>query len=235
MEELKIEQYKFIKVSLGEADMIFSTAECELDFNKNSFSGKQSLENIKKWFGVSEVAFLNQIHSDKIVDYKGEIEEGDALITNKRNLAVGVFTADCVPILLYDKVKNVIAAVHSGWRGTFNCIVLKTIEKMEMQYKTKCEDLIVYIGPHIHECCYEVSEDLIDKFKSLEIYKNVDICNKRYLSLKKCIMHQLNLKNIDESNIKDLNICTFCNKKYKTHSYRRNKNYGRLFSFIYLK
>ncbi|AWI03920.1 peptidoglycan editing factor PgeF [Clostridium drakei] len=235
MEELRIENCKFIKVSLEGAEMVFSTAEGGLDFNKNSSHGKKNLQNIKKWFGVNEVGFLNQTHSDKIVEYKNEIEEGDALITDKKNTAIGVFTADCVPVLLYDKNKKAIAAVHSGWKGTFDCILLKTIEKMEQQYGTKCEDLIVYIGPYIHECCYEVHYDLIDKFKGLEIYKDVNICNGRYLSLGKCILHQLNLKNIDKNNVKDLDICTFCSTEYKTHSYRRDKNKGRLFAFIYLK
>jgi YfiH family protein len=235
MREVFIEGYKFIKISLEGAEMIFSTAESGLDFNKNFPNGKKNLENIKKWFGVKEVGFLEQIHSDNILNYDGKIEEGDALIAHKKNLAVGVFTADCVPILLYDKNKSVIAAVHSGWKGTFNCILLKTIERMEKQYGTEAKDLVVSIGPHIHQCCYEVGIDLVDKFKNLEVYKDVDISSGRYLSLKKCILHQLNLKNVDKNNIKDLSICTFCNKNYKTHSYRKNKNGGRLFSFIYFK
>lgn len=235
MEEVLIEGYRFIKIHLQGAEMIFSTAENGLDFNKATNEGKQNLKNIKKWFKVKEVGFLQQIHSDYVINYDGKIEEGDALITDKKNIAVGVFNADCVPVLLYDRDKNVIAAVHSGWKGTFKCIVLKTIEKMGQLYGTKPENLLVYIGPHIHECCYEVGEELINKFKNSKIYNNLNISSETHLSMKKCILHQLNLKNIDKSNIKDLGICTFCNEKYKTHSYRKDKNAGRLFSFIYLK
>lgn len=235
MEEILIEGYKFIKIDLKGAEMIFSTAENALDFNKELSYGRKNLDNIKKWFNVKEVGFLKQVHGDHIVNYEGKMEEGDALITNKKNTAVGVFNADCVPVLLYDKNKNIIAAVHSGWKGTFKCIVLKTIEKMEQEYGTKSQDLLIYIGPHIHECCYEVGEELISKFKNLEIYKTLDFHNNTHLSMKDCIMHQLSLKKVDKSNIRDLNICTFCNDKYKTHSYRRDRNAGRLFSFIYLK
>ena len=65
-----------------------------------------------------------------------------------------------MPILLYDKANNVIAAVHSGWKGTFSCILLKTIDDMEKKYGTKPKDLVVCIGPHMHQCCYEVGEEL---------------------------------------------------------------------------
>ncbi len=235
MKEVLIEGYKFIKVHFQGAEMFFSTGENGLDFNKVTYNGKKNTENIKKWFGVDKVGFLDQIHSDFIIEYNGEIQEGDALITNRKNMAIGVFTADCVPILLYDKNKNVIAAVHSGWKGTFECILLKTIQSMEQLHETDPKDLLVCIGPHIHECCYEVSEELIDKFKNSHVYKNLDISSGRHLNMKKCILHQLHIKGVDQNNIKDLDICTFCNNDYKMHSYRKDKNGGRLFSFVFLR
>lgn len=235
MEKVLIEGYEFIKIDLSGAEAVFSTAKNGLNFNKGTQEGRENVENIKKWFGVKEVGFLDQIHSDYVFIYEGKKEEGDALITNLNDTAVGVFTADCVPILLYDKSKNIIAAVHSGWKGTFSCILSKTIEDMNKKYGTKGEDLIAFIGPHMHQCCYEVGEELIEKFKQSDVYGKLDIFNGRNLSMTKCIIHQLKTEGVIDENIHELNICTFCNNEYELHSHRKNKDGGRLFSFIFLK
>lgn len=235
MKEVLIEDYKFIKESLGKAEVIFSTAENDLDFNKGTEKGRKNLESIKRWFNVDEVGFVDQVHGDTVVTYDKNICEADALITNLGNIAIGVFTADCVPILLYDKRNDVIAAVHSGWKGTLACILLKAIEKMEECFGTKGEELIAFIGPHNRQCCYEVGEEVISSFKSSEVYKNLNLFKGRNLSLISCIKHQLALKKVNESNIYDVDICTFCSKEYSMHSYRKDKKGGRMFSFIRLK
>ncbi|MCT8976902.1 peptidoglycan editing factor PgeF [Clostridium sp. CX1] len=236
MERILVDGYEFIKVDLNGATAVFSTGKQGLDFNKNTEEGLRNIENIKKWFQLTEVGYMSQIHSNSVITYNGEIKEGDALVTNEESTAVGVFTADCVPILIYDKRNKAIAAIHSGWRGTFSCIALKTVEIMEKQYDTKAEDLVVYIGPHMHQCCYEVSEEIIDEFRNQDIYKDLDLSEGRMLSMLKCIIYQLRIKGVREENIKDLNICTFCNKEYELHSYRKSTNkYGRMFSFIFLK
>lgn len=235
MEKVLIEGYEFIKIDLGGAEFFFSTAKKGLDFNKNTEEGKKNINNIKKWFDIKKVGFLYQIHSDYVFEYNGILKEGDALITNKKETAIGVFNADCVPILLFDKYNNAVAAIHSGWKGTFSCIISKTIDDMTQKYGTKASDLVAYIGPHIHQCCYEVGEELVDKFKNSETYKELDIFNGRKLSMTKCIIHQLEAKGVKEESIHELNICTFCNNEYELHSYRKNKNAGRMFSFIYLK
>src|SRR3712207_9545829 len=118
------------------------------------------------------------LHSDDIYIYNGLKYDGDALITNKRRIAIGVFTADCVPVLIYDKKNLVVAAIHSGWKGTLNCIVSKTIDTMINRYNSNIKDLEIYIGPHNMMCCYEVSEELIHTFKSSNIYKEAKIDRK---------------------------------------------------------
>lgn len=235
MERVIIEGYEFVKMNLGGAEAVFSTGKNGLDFNKGTEEGRKNIENIKKWFSVKKVGFLDQIHSDYVFDYDGKLEEGDSLITNKKKIAIGVFTADCVPILLFDKCNKAIAAIHSGWKGTFSCILSKTIDDMGKKYGTKGEDLVACIGPHMHQCCYEVGEELVDKFKNSETYGELNIFNGRNLSMTKCIIHQLEVKGIKKENINELNICTSCNSEYELHSYRKNKNAGRMFSFVLLK
>lgn len=128
------------------------------------------------------------------------------------------------------------AAVHSGWKGTINCIVAKTIDRLIKDYNSEIKDIKVYIGPHNMKCCYEVSEELIETFKNKDIYKDTYINDGRNLSLKQCIIKQLNDKGICDDQINKLNMCTYCSKEYSFHSYRKSKEKsGRIFSFIFIK
>ncbi|GAA0734631.1 peptidoglycan editing factor PgeF [Clostridium oceanicum] len=228
----------FIKVSLDKTNFIFSTAENNLDFNKNSEIGQDNLAKLKNWFSVEKVGYLSQIHSNNIYEYKNQIcdnLEGDAIISNKKSVAIGIFTADCVPILLYDKKNKAIAAIHSGWRGTYNHITMDTIDRLNKEYNTKAEDIIAIIGPHISKCCYEVSESLISKFKNDNLYNDFIIDDgNRNLDLSQCIIAQLLNKKVSNENILDLNMCTYCNEDYRFHSYRKDQNTGRQFSFVYI-
>lgn len=231
-----IHGYEFLEFKDENFYGYFSTGKNNLNFNKNTDDGIKNLEKLKEWFNLKNIGYLNQIHSDIVHVYDGKICDGDAIITDRKNIGIGVFTADCVPVLVYDKNRKVIAAIHSGWKGTKKCIVGKTIDKMILKYNTKVEDLRVYIGPHNMECCYEVSEDLIRDFKKQQIYRDTNISQGRNLSLQKCIIKQLINKGVMLNNIIKLDICTYCNQTYSLYSYRKNKEYsGRMFSFIFMK
>ncbi|MGK0469232.1 peptidoglycan editing factor PgeF [Clostridium sp.] len=238
MESDNINYDKFIKFECGNAVILFSTAKDGLNFNKNTNEGLHNLKNIKEYYQLQNVGYLNQIHSDKILSFDDRIDtqDGDALITDKTKTAVGIFTADCVPVILVDTSKGVIAAIHSGWKGTKVLIVSKTIERLQETYDSISKDIKVYIGPHIGGCCYEVSSDLIEEFTSEDIYSNIKISNNNKLDLQKCIMTQLMAKGIKKTNIITTNICTACNKHHELYSYRFSENkLGRMFSFVYLK
>jgi YfiH family protein len=91
---------------------------------------------------------------------------GDAAISNAPDLLLGIQTADCVPILLLDPKKRAVAAVHAGWRGTFQRIVEKTIGRMKMEFQSNPGDLLAAIGPAIGGCCYEVGTEVAAAFHS---------------------------------------------------------------------
>lgn len=132
-------------------DMLKVCKECDLTF-----------ENITS---------NSQIHSDIVnivnKDTIGKRRDGDALITNLEKVPLLLFTADCVPISIIDAKNKAIGLAHAGWRGTFSNIGHKTIKLMSECYKTVPEDLVCIIGPSIGPCCYEVSEDLVEKFNTI--------------------------------------------------------------------
>jgi hypothetical protein len=231
----------FIKFECGNAVILFSTAKDGLNFNKNTNEGLLNLKKVKEYYQLQDIGYLNQIHSDKILSFDDRInnQEGDALVTDKTKTAVGIFTADCVPVILVDTSKGVIAAIHSGWKGTKALIVSKAIERLQESYGSISKDIKVYIGPHIGACCYEVSSDLIEEFTREDIYSNIKINNNNNnnkLDLQKCIIAQLTAKGIKQTNISTTNICTACNKQHELYSYRFSQNkLGRMFSFVYLK
>ncbi|WP_297631792.1 peptidoglycan editing factor PgeF [uncultured Clostridium sp.] len=224
----------------GNIIVAFSTAENGRSFNRNTKEGLNYLDGIREEFKVDNVAYLKQIHSDKIFIYNGQEafnnNEGDAIITKKKNIAIGAFTADCVPVIIINKEKGVIGAVHSGWKGTISNITKKTIEKMVEEFHISVEETKVYIGPHIRKCCYEISEELKERFIEETGIRESELFNKRNLSMEKVIEKDLLDIGLKEENIFSLNLCTYCEDEVELYSYRKSDGaYGRLFTFAIIK
>ncbi|VYT76899.1 peptidoglycan editing factor PgeF [Clostridium tertium] len=231
----------FLTINLDGVTVAFSTAENDRSFNRHKDYGIDNLNSIVKDFKINNIEYLNQIHSDEVLIYKSELgsiidQEGDALITSDKKCAIGVFTADCVPIIIVDEKNKVIAAIHSGWKGTYNSIVSRTLEKMENEFNIDKSNTKIFIGPHIRQCCYEISEELKEKFID-KTKINEDILFKdRNLSLEECILKDIREFGIKEDNIYSLNLCTHCEEELKLFSYRKSVGtYGRLFSFAFIK
>ena len=116
------------------------------------------------------VLTAHQVHGTAIAVISGKMDRDDlqgfdALITDIPGLAIGVRTADCVPILLHDPVRHAVAAVHSGWRGTVQRIVTKVIARMDVKYGTRPQDLRAVIGPAIGPDSFQVGEEVVKYFK----------------------------------------------------------------------
>lgn len=137
-------------------------------------SAENIYENRRRFLNVFENGYkftsVWQIHSDlvKLVKNQADIENTeekfDALTSDLGNLLIGVKTADCVPVLIGDTKTGVYSAIHAGWRGTVESIVIKAIEKMKENYGTKAEDLVCAIGPAATIKNYEIGQDVIDAF-----------------------------------------------------------------------
>ena len=140
----------------------------EWDTNENVLENRRHFQSA---LGASNLQLisLRQIHSDVIHLFDtapAKPCQGDASITNRPGLLLGVQTADCVPILLVDPKKRSVAAIHAGWRGTLARIVVKAIGQMQMQFQCNPADLLAAIGPSIGGCCYEVGTEVATQFLS---------------------------------------------------------------------
>lgn len=179
-------------------------------------------------FSIGNLTSNVQIHSDivNIVDENniGQKKDGDALITNVKDVPLLIFTADCVPIAIIDKKNKAIGLAHAGWRGTYEKIAKKTIESMTTNYNTDVEDVVCVIGPSIGPCCYEVSKELIEKFNTILTNSEEGFYiiegNKYYLDLWKVNEYILRCAGVKKENIINLNICTSCRCE-EFHSYRK--------------
>jgi len=174
----------------------------------------------------NNIVCLKQIHSADILvataNDRSKIlqpsPEGDGLITNEPNVALVVFSADCVPILLHDPIKNVIGAVHAGWRGTATDIVGKAVQKMASHFDCSPSDIKAAIGPCISKCCYETDADVANAISSHEAVS----AKKFMVDLKEA--NRLLLVNSGVSDIFISDECTSCNcDKYWSHRKTKGK------------
>jgi hypothetical protein len=115
---------------------------------------------------------MNQIHSDHVHILTDEDDFDhpptcDAFITHRPNTPLMVMSADCIPILVYDPVHQVIAAIHAGRAGVLSAIVPKTLRKMEEVYDTRPHELCITIGPSIQGCCYAINPTIAQEVKNL--------------------------------------------------------------------
>ena len=155
-------------VSLLNGEKVLNLGFTEWDSKESVLENRRRFQSA---LGATDLKLisLKQIHSDVIHLFDAAPAEpcrGDASVTNRSGLLLAVQTADCVPILLVDPKKRAVAAVHAGWRGTLQRIVVKAIGQMQMQFKSKPADLLAAIGPSIGGCCYEVGSEVATQFQS---------------------------------------------------------------------
>ena len=165
----------------------------------------------------------------------------DALITNMHGVCLAVSTADCVPVLLYDKKLRIIAAVHAGWRGVAKRILPMTIQLMQAKYHSEVEDIIAVTGPCISVDSYQVNQDVINEFQSifkedemshiLQIKENGTF----FIDLKKAVLIQCKTENLLDENIEIHSGCTFQTSELYFSARRDSVYSGRMLSGIFLR
>ncbi|HTK36916.1 MAG TPA: peptidoglycan editing factor PgeF [Pyrinomonadaceae bacterium] len=216
----------------------------ESDLNLAGFdedSAENIAENRRRFLSLFDEDHLLttvwQVHGDhvkavKTLDDAANTEERfDALVSNLSGILVGVKTADCVPVLLGDPVSGAFAAVHAGWRGTVESIVVKAVEKMKENFGTNPEDLVCAIGPAATCRSYEIGQDVIDAFE-----KNFSTSGKYFTRTREghalVDLHLANKDQLMAAGVREKNIFTapFCTMERTDlfFSYRiEKKKYGK--------
>lgn len=189
-------------------------------------------------FKMEHLILPHQTHSDGISILKDPLDtlpinlNCDAVITNAPYLAIGVVSADCLPILVADVRRRVIAAVHAGRKGTALCIIRKVLSKMKEEFGCLAENLLIGLGPSIGSCCYEIDQSvLLPEWEDCSTYMGK---GKWILNLAKVNTMQIKNEGIRGDQIFSLNICTHCNDEL-FFSYRKTGRTGGQLSFIELK
>jgi YfiH family protein len=167
-----------------------------------------------------------------------EILEGvDAVMTNVPKLCIGVSTADCIPILLYDPVHRAVGAVHAGWRGTVLRIVEKAVEALYESYGTEAADLQAVIGPGISLDSFEVGDEVYEQFQAagFEMRAISRRDEKWHINLPECNRLQLVGAGVLSTHIQMTNICTFQAFDRFFSARKLGIQSGRIFTGIFIK
>ena len=162
----------------------------------------------------------------------------DALVTNQVGVTVSVRTADCVPVLVYDRRRKAVAAIHAGWRGALAGIVPKTLQLMVSRFAIDETDLRVSIGPSAGPCCYEVDEAVLTPLRSgRSDWRSLlrdDRGMKARLDLKELVRRQTAQIGIRPEHITSVNLCTICHRDLFFSYRREGRVNGTMFSGITL-
>lgn len=238
----------------GVSEGCFSSLNLSFGRGDQEEAVRENFRRIASAIGVrcEDMVFSRQTHTRNVQvvteEDKGmgimcptKYQDVDGMVTNIPGICLVTFYADCVPLFFVDPVKKAIGLSHSGWRGTVEKIGRATVELMERQFGSDPADILAAIGPSICQECYEVSEDVIEKFR-----KNFAECNWEQLFYqKKNGKYQLNLWKANEiifaeagilpEHMAVTNVCTHCNS-HMLYSHRTMGNQrGSLAAFLALK
>ena len=225
---------------------IYSSMNCGLGSNDNKKIIEKNLSTVSNKMDIErkDLILMNQTHSNKVIiinqnNIDKKIIDSDAIITNQKGIALSVLTADCVPIILYDKTNDIIACIHAGWKGAIAGIIKNTVEKI---YEMKnFNEIIAVIGPCIGKKSYEVDLEFYKNFtketKKNKIFFIRKKSDKFNFDIRGYVKNKLNESGVD--NIDNIEFDTF-KENDKFYSYRRSiklgeADYGRCISTICLK
>ena len=200
-------------------------------FNPNG----ETCFSIARQVGLSldSLVIPQQIHSTRVkwVETPGTYLGMDGIITSKTNLILSLKVADCVPVYFFEPQNNMIGLVHSGWRGTVYGIISNSIKLMHKK-GADIAKILVYLGPAIGSCCYEVDANVANSFND---EAKLEINDRKWrVGLHNQIRLQLIELGLSITNIQVSEICTY--ESDKCHSYRRDGSDARsMYAFMFVK
>ncbi len=208
---------------------------------------RMNWQRIASAFGIPCEQFfvVNQVHGEKFLIIEDAVSchslenrQYDAIVTDKPGVAIGIKTADCAPVLLFDKRRQAIAAIHAGWRGTALGIAGKAVRVMRERFSTRPEDLRAAIGPSIGPCCYEIDEPVFEAISRSGDADRVMRPGRRdgrwMFDLPLANRIQLEREGVPPGQISDTGLCTCCREDLFFSHRRDGERTGRHLNFILL-
>lgn len=187
---------------------------------------------------ATEVCCIDNRYFTLPLDERQRMTEGvDAVMTDVRGVCVGVSTADCIPVLLYDEVHHAVCAVHAGWRGTVARIVVKAVEAMHQSYATRPEDLVAVIGPGISREHFEVGDEVYQQFAEagFDMAPISEHRDKWHIDLPECNRLQLTGMGVDPNHVHLSGICTYAQSADFFSARRLGIDSGRIYNGIMIE
>ncbi len=237
-------RHGFFNRNGGKSNGIYKSLNCGIGSKDNEDKVKKNLKIVKNKISkkAKDIFLIHQVHSNKFIfinkytKFYNKRIKADAIITDQEKLPIAVLTADCVPILLFDNNKKMIAAIHAGWKGAYKGIINKVINFM-LKNGCKKNHITAAIGPCIKQNNYNVKNDFKKKFIKKNKKNKIFFKNKRntiFFDLSNFVKSQLKSNKITKIDM--INIDTF-DKKNNFFSARRSlgsnhDDYGRNISII---
>lgn len=187
---------------------------------------------------LKNLQYCQQIHSAAVIDVDNgtgtlleERPEADALVSANRGIALGIFTADCIPVFIFDLATPAIGIAHAGWKGTFARVAVNTLAQMKASFGTVAANCRIHLGPSIQKCCYTVSTELLNQFA--ERFGNT-VHDGTNLSLQDSNVNQLVEAGLSPTSISISPFCTACRTDLFYSHRAEDGRTGRMLSFIQL-
>ena len=242
-DQKSISHYFFNRLG-GTSKGIYKSLNCGKGSKDKIANIGKNLKIVSRKIGCTSgnLVSLNQIHGNKVLKINNVPKKkltGDAMITNKQNIAISILTADCAPILIIEKKQKFVGAIHAGWKGAFKGIVKKTIQLLK---KNGCseKDMIACIGPCIKKNSYEVKDDFFKLFKNKN-KKNINFFTfkkkKIFFDLSEYIKSQFYENGVKKIDIIRKDTYSLINNFFSSRRSKKNKHndYGRNISAIMIK
>ena len=169
LQKFKNIKHYFFSRKNGVSKGIYESLNCGIGSKDQEENVKKNLDIVSKKFNIKKdsLALMHQTHSNKveIIVKRNNLEriKCDAMLTKDNEIALPVLTADCLPILIYEKRKEIIGCIHAGWKGAVNGIIENTLKKLE-EMDGSIKQLVVSLGPCISQKNYEVKNDFYSEF-----------------------------------------------------------------------
>ena len=223
------------RIYFGDANDAMYPSEY-LQWRDSDILSKKPLQQLQQNLKLDNLMFLHQRHGCNGLEVTKKSlatiqpfgKDGDFLVTQFPSIGIGVLTADCLPVVFYDRRFHVAAVAHAGWRGAVLGIIPTVLRYLQQRFGSNPRDITTFFGPSAKRCCYEVTPDFIDHLDHYPYTEKLFQRNASRLFFDLPMLVELQLLQegiLAQSLHRDYNDCTICDTRF--HSHRRGTLEGK--------